>query len=568
MEVFVNTILDQALAKLALSKDINDVVEAFKAIDERLMKAEFVMAVMISHIQDERLWQRFGYSSLSKFLDDLPDVCKVSRQVFTNAANAGKVIRHLSSLLVEPTLQPEFKLTHAVFYRNFTKLQFLYRMMFVWRMPLTNEVLVNFRDMTYRNFESFMNEYEVKNRAVIARIGKLSQKLLQEAAQKPNQKPSQEAAQTKRPKPQPAGVPEINDTEAAICRELRLGRGIGYLASSDPLCAESVRKYLHAERIRLYNETWRGFCALSEIRYNDQPDICLSEMDWAELLPGTLSGSVARLTGLLETGLAPREVKDAFAETFKTRTELTLAQAHIIYRMENDPDLFQSVKDYLLRHLVENRNKSPVMSFASHVFGIEEPRFKMLKRIGSGLSDLADMCRDPDIKGKVRYTAEGFLEKLSYLATAKKNHAPNYRLIADALNTVSAKRFRKFANNRGDDLTDEPITLKDYQAAKPFIDKLQVYQAAGKSISIIGLQLENEQVWLDSINRAMEIGEKQLKKFYPDIVWDPQFHVEYAAGNGSEGGENEQGCLNLAEQASVSDLSPNINNDPMEAVAA
>jgi len=561
MEVFINSVLEQTYAKLAISSNINDVAEAFKAIDECLIKAEYAIAIMISYIQEEKLWQRYGYSSMDKFLDDLPDVCKVSRQTFTNAANAGKVIRYLSSPFVEASLQLKFKLTQAVFYRNFSKMQFLYRLVFVWRMPLTNEVFVNFLNMTHRDFESFMKDYGVKNQSVIARIGKITQKS------------SKKTAQTNKPKPQPIGVPELNEVETAICHESRLGRVIGFLASSNPLCVESVKKHLHERRIQVYNEKWRGFLPLSKIRYKDQPDVCLNEMDWSELLPDNFGGSVSRLSSLLETGLAPCEVKEAFAKAFKTKTELILVQAHIIHRMENVPELLQSVKDYLLHHQMDNQNKNPVMSFAFYVFGIESPRFKMLKRIGSGLCHLADMCRDPDIKGKVRYTSEGFLEKLSYLATAKKNHAPNYRLIADALNTVSAKRFRKFANNRGDDLTNDPVTLKDYQAAKSNIDKLQIFLSRQgflgrtQSVSIIGLQSEAEREWLNNINRSLEIGEEHLKKWYPDIVWDSQFQVEYVSENNSES-EEAKLVLIPSEQTFGGDLNSSITSHSTEAVAA
>jgi len=222
MDGYIKTILNQVSAKLALAEDINDVADAFRQIDERIGKAEFVISVMISVIREEKRWKKFGYTSMNSFLDDLSGTCKMSRQTFTNAAQTGQVIRYLSGLLTKSALKLEINLTPAFFYRNYAKVKFLYRIMFVWRLSITNEILVNFRDMTFRNFEIYMRDFEEQNQAEIDRRKKSSAK----ASKKKDGK--------RRPKPKKGEPPKLCGNDQRIYREIRLGHSIGFVFNSTP----------------------------------------------------------------------------------------------------------------------------------------------------------------------------------------------------------------------------------------------------------------------------------------------------------------------------------------------
>jgi hypothetical protein len=236
-------------------------------------------------------------------------------------------------------------------------------------------------------------------------------------------------------------------------------------------------------------------------------------------------GSFDKLSDLI-LDLSPDNIKLALVREFKTESELTLAQAHLLYRLKNTMSFDYSIWDYFRQHQIKIEHMwEPVMDFAVQVLGIEASRYKWLKRISENLPYLTG----PSLRGKIHLTSAGFLEKLSYLSTALKKHVDNYGLVIDAFNTVSAKRFREFARNKWDNLSRDPITLKDYQKAKPFIDKLHSFQAQGKSVTVIGLQSENEQEWLEKINKDMQGGEKYFKNSYPNIVWDSNFQVEVAS---------------------------------------
>ena len=522
MDLFFKSILNQAQANLALSENINDVANIFKQAEELIGKADFVIAIMISYIREEKLWKRYNYNSIDDFLKDLPSVCKVSRQTFNNAAQAGDIIRYLSSLHPEAIVQGlNFSLTPALLYRNYSKLKFLYRIFYIWNIRITNEVMINFRDMTYRNFESFIKEYEAQNQEEISRNGKK----IKES--------SQEKSKSHKNKKEEAVVPELTEAKAKIYREIRLGHSIGYLFTSNSEFTESVVRFLLDARKHKYEEIWKYSRSPSELFMKDNPDLCLNDLNWAEFFPGDLRSTTETLTNLISIDLAPHDIKNALAKSFKTKAELTLAQAFLIFRMENDSKLHASVKKYLYEHKITHQFNT-VMDFAINVLDIEVSKYKWLKRIGESIPLLIKL------KGKVHLTSDGFLEKLSYLKTAIQRHPLNHELVIEALNNVSAKRFREFARNKQDTLLNDPISIKDYLKAKPFIDELLLYQADGKSISIIGLLGEDEQIKLNNINRALEEDYERIMKLYPGIAWDSIFEVKPTV-------EIETSCLNNTE---------------------
>lgn len=549
MDLFLKSILDQGQAKLALSEDINDVADVFRQMDERSGKAEFVIAVMLSFIHEEKLWMQYGYSSMTKFLDDLPSVCKVTRQTFTNAAQAGKIIRYLSAPFFQtPDSKLDFELTPALLYRNYSKVKFLYRIFYVWNLYLTNEVLINFRDMTYRDFESFMKEYEIQNQSEIERLGKRSKKSLQDTNKASG------------PKSQLSAVPELNEIDTEICREIRSGHGISYLFTTYPECVQSVIQFLNDARKHEYDRVWRYSRSPFNLALKHQPDISLDDINWAEFFPENLNQTTETITGLLNSDLAPHDVKNAMAKAFKTKTELTLAQAYLIHRIEMTPTLFNSISHFLFKSKIPSKH-SPLMDFAINILDIEASRYKWLKRIGRNLPLLTKLG------GKVQFTSEGFLEKLSYLDTAINCHHFEPELVVNALNRLSVRRFREFASNIYDNLSSDQITMLDYQMAKPFIEKLRLLQAEGRPVTAISLQSETEQAWLDKINDAMEEGNEHKRKFYPGIIWDTNFHVEHTAQINSEEETSEQGHFSIVEKTSKDSLNSSFNDYIIEKAA-
>jgi len=158
--------------------------------------------------------------------------------------------------------------------------------------------------MTYRKFEAFMKEFEEKHQEYIELFGRRPKK------------PSRKKGQPKQSKPQKAEPPVLTKEETEICREVRLGHGVGFLFNSNPLCAKSVVQFLKNARQKEYDQKWRGYPATSEIyidnrkgrRYcttselsmpNDQ-EPPMSERDWSELFPGQIGMTTYYIEDLLE----------------------------------------------------------------------------------------------------------------------------------------------------------------------------------------------------------------------------------------------------------------------------
>jgi len=543
VDAFINATLDDITAKLVLSQNIDDIAEAFKRIDERMGKAEFVIAIMTAVILENKLWKRCGYSSMSRFLNDLSGICKVTRQTFYNAAQAGQIIRCLSCYNPKAIVHDlDFSLAPAFFYKNYAKVKFLYRIFYVWNQPLTNEILLNFRDMTFREFENFMKVYEERNKAAIDKEAKLRGKRLQQKSKVQN------------PKPSNIEIPKLIGQDIEIYREVRLGHIVGYVFSNDPVCIESIKKFLNETSKREDEKLNKNYFNASELFDISENNKSFAEGDWAELDPNNSYLSVGFLENAL-LKLSPQAIKNAFEEKFKTKSELTLAQAYLLLRISEEQKLRDALNCYLKQHEIKFQS-DPVKDFFIIVLGIGDSQYKWLKRISEGLSLLGIFKEDA-----ICFTSEGFLEKLSYLPTARKNHPLDLKLTAYALNTLSVKRFRDFARNKDDNLSQDPIALKDYLKAKPFIDKLHSYQSEGKSVTIIGLKSELEQNWLERINQAMENGSEYQRKRYPGIVWDSTFQVENAIETSLETGGNEQELLNQDEKVIEVDLQQDVSNN-------
>jgi len=292
---------------------------------------------------------------------------------------------------------------------------------------------------------------------------------------------------------------------------------IGFLIGSD-LSADSVVRFLHDKNEEAYARNFKRLREPSEIIYDDQS---VQEMDWAELSTGNLFEACGRLEYVL-TELKPHAIKDAFAKRFKTRTELTLAQAYLIYRMRNDYDLYQSLRQYMDQHQIPQPSNS-IKDFATNVLDIEESRFKWLLRIADGLSSLTKL------KGRVCLTSEGFLEKLSYLRKALDNHSSTPEMVTYALNILPVKQFREFARLWEYDLISNlPITKDIYLKALPFLEQFRSYQKEGKTVTILNLPSKEEQGWLAAINRTLERGEKDFREKFPEIVWNSDLQTEPA----------------------------------------
>jgi hypothetical protein len=506
MEGWLKLNFDEAFNTLALSKSLEDIARAFKIAEERIGKNEFVTAILLYRIYKCSLWENLGYVSLSDFLRDLPDECKVSRQSFLTSVHIGQVLSK-PMCFDHVRLVDNFPVTPALFHQNYSKIPLLWILTEKLEMSPTLEIMSHFRDDTVRDFHNFVNGVKAQKR----------QELEDRKRQRGFTPHSPELKKPSSSKTKNAFIiPVLTGLERQVYDEICRGHHVGFIICPNSDCVASIRQYVVNRRKQEYEDLNRKLLDPDRLYFtNPAPgseDTPLSEMDWSNLAKGDLLYSVLALTDALGK-MSPKAIREVLTNRFRTKTEIRLAEAFIIHRFKAEKNLQENLKA---------EGYADTLDFAVKELNISESCFKWLNRLGQNLILLRQL------DGRIHIASEGFLEKLSYLGTAIKNHKDDLSLVVDALNTQSARRFRNFAKNPVDDLSEDPLTKKDYLAAKPYLSKLSEYLSGGKPVHIIGLKSKWELEWLEKINTVIAQGEMRLKAFYPEIVWSPEFVYEPA----------------------------------------
>ena len=506
ISVFITKVLDDTKLKLAFSEHITDVLYIFKHLTELHGKIDFVIAIMFSVIYEDKLWIQYGYNSLDSFLNNLPSTHRITRQTFINTALAGKMIRYFGFCDELKKFGSEFKLTPKLFYRNYSKIKLLYRIYKVWKLEITNEIMLNFRDMNYRTFNNFVNKYKNQN------INNIKKRYYHKSFL------AKHSTELKRfLNCRPFKINNLTGWEYEIYKRIRLGYIVECVNSTNPKLVDSVIKYLEDKYKKDYDLIHKDTFSSSEIFYDCQPDTTICDVDWAEFVPDNLHLTIEHIT-YINFDLNPGELRNSIINKTKNKIELTLAQAALIYFIEHNKKLHSSIANYFIIHKIE-RQFTLEVDFAIFVLDIKLSRYKWLKRIGNSMPYLKQL------KSVIDFTGD-LLDKLSYLKTAFDYHEGNQALITDAFVMLSAKRFRKFAYDKNDDLSDELINRSDYQKAKLIINKKNISMITYSPVTIIFLQSEKQRKWLEEINEILNTKNIILMKNIPDIDWDSEFSTE------------------------------------------
>jgi hypothetical protein len=91
---------------------------------------------------------------------------------------------------------------------------------------------------------------------------------------------------------------------------------------------------------------------------------------------------------------------------------------------------------------------------------------------------------------------------------------------------LSAKRFRKFAYDKNDDLSSGLINREDYQKAKPILNRVHSCLDVSTPITVIILQSEKQKKLLNDINQIVRDRDTKLMRDYPEIKWESEFNAE------------------------------------------
>jgi len=503
IRLIIKKVFDDSYLKSALSENFSDVLEVFNQITELIGEIDFVFAVLFNCIYEDKLWESYGYNSLESFLNDLPSGYRISRQTFITTANAGRVIQYLRKS-IKGSSEDSYYLTPKLLYRNYSKIKFLYRIKYVWGLEITYDILVNFRDMKFRDFNNFVNEYKELHKYQI------------------KQRYHRKSFLTKESKDEnyflrgrPFSIDKLTDLDLEIYKKVRLGYIVEYIYSTNPVFIDSVIKYLQEAYNDDYVKEWSYFEL--KISLEGQQDTILCGVDLVNYVPDNLGLTVENITENY-LNLSPNNLRKAFIEKYKNKTELILAQASLIYIIEHNEKLHSSIVAYFKKNKIECQSDNLEIDFAINVLDLTLSYYKWLKRLGNSIPYIRMLRNVDDFTGS-------FLEKLSYLRTAFNCHSENPQLITDAFIILSAKRFRKFASDKNDDLSHELINRCDYQKAKSLIIKLNVCKSSGRAITAITLKSEKQKKCLYDINQIIEKKDIKLMKNYPEIDWDSEFHA-------------------------------------------
>ena len=506
----IRNVFDYTHFTLACSDDINDVLNAFRHITELIGETDFLLAVMFSVIYEDKLWIKYGFKSLDSFLDSLPSAYRISRQTFINTAMAGKTIRYFAEWPnIEQSLGLDFKLTPKLFHRNYSKIKLLYRLYHVCKLPITNEIMVNFRDMTYRKFEIFVDEYIEKNKKLIKRRHYHRSFL---------EKQDKEFRQFLYGRSfNPIMLTEQNKE---VYEEAIKGHIVDFIYSTNSIFIDSVLKYLQEAYKKDYEHLCRDTIPSNELFYDDdQPDKPLSDFDWANFVPDNLILTIEKIVDI-NYDLKPYELRKAIIDKFKSKTELTIALALLIYLIEHNSKLHDSIYEYFIKNKMERKSTLEI-DFAIYVLDLKLSRYKWLKRIGNSIPYLKLLININE------FSCGNFLDKLSNLKTAFDNHSENHAQINFAFVYLTAKRFRRFAYDKNDDLSIDVINKKEYYRVKHILSKLNACLDCGIPITAITLQSEKQRDWLKDINFAIREKDLKIMRNYPEIDWNAEFQTEF-----------------------------------------
>ena len=498
IKIVIQRVLDYTHSKYIHSDNISDFLIIFKHTKELIGKLDFLCSILFYNINEEKLYKKWGFKSIEKFLDSLPSLYRVSRQTFYNMTLVGKMICYFSIWHNDSIL--EFKLTPKLFHCNYSKIKLLYRIHYIYKLDITNEIMVKFRDLSYRDFEIFANAYMELNATRKKRyyhkrfLSKQNKELLHFL------------------RARPVNPPTLDGVCLEIYNEAKLGHEVDYISSANPIFIDSVLKYLKdAYNIEEDNKNQNTYSS-SKIFYEGKEEISLDKTDWADFIPDDLNLTIRNISDIV-IDLKPHELREAIIKNRENKIELVLAQASLIYLIEHNIKIHESICEFFKKNNIEC-NSTLEMDFATKILDFNKSYYKWLKRIGHSIPYLKQLT-------SIVILSDGdFLDKLSYLKTAFHYHGESSKLITEAFFSLSSKNFRKFACNRNDNLSSNLINNHIYQKVKNTIFRVNLKMDSGKPFTVITLKSEMQKELLSDINQAVDTKDRGFMKCYPDIKWD------------------------------------------------
>jgi len=447
VEQYFHIALDRMLSVLICTRNLKEVVRAFALIEERLGKAKFVFAVVLYVIKKEGLYKKWGFDSIEEFVDALPSQLRFSRQSFYNGVHSGQVlVEHFGFL--EYGLTGAAQVDLSFLYNNYAKLAVMWKAIYVKRIPLSQELYAHFLGDTLAEFSDLVS-------------GRKTKKAVSERKPRQSSRPQIVLAAKKR----------------RICDAVAKGRQVAFILDRDAAFCTDI-----AFRFKARREANEAF----ERDHANGIEV-FTGSDVGALWPGHLKESILALSQAIPT-LSVDAIKEIFAQQFRTMTDLRLAQAYLVYRLKHAD---------VLREQLSSFGVTCALDFAKQYFGIDEPTFKWLARLGQNLVDFT-----PLLGKDIDFSFAGALDKLSILHVAMAKHIGKGPEVIELFKTLSVAKFRRYARDPEyiPQNEEEPITIRTLRNAEALLLKYDGIVAAGHLVEVLEFKTKSE---VDIFNRYM-----------------------------------------------------------------
>jgi len=455
--------VDKILADLLISADLDEFKRGIVRVQEQIGQSKLILAVLLYSLHRE--WkdvkERYYMKTLREVIDSLPEPYRMTRQSFYNAVKAGSVLVYYATLrqgIFDPNEDPipENERIINCLFKNYSKLLLIAE----WLKCRLS------RNRNIRVFDISIEEMirHIEGDTVIDFKGFIDSHIYKTPQAKDRPK-----AQKEKQKPESSVLSDLTDEQKTICREVMKGRYIYFLIGlmNDPhfvpYVKHAVYNFLTEQTKKMRDSNFDIFGWLSDLGY--------MPIDLVRRIKSIMSsyiraGYIQRLEVLQEL----------LVKECRTLTQLRIAQAIIVYRFVNDPD----IRDVCYQK--EGHLSGPQL--ARKYLDIDNPTYKMLLRIGESLRYLPHLY-----EAGIDPLANGSLDKLANFGRASVKGGGVDKAI-DAFKRCTVRGFRYYAKTGylpDTSKEDEKILSRGYKRALPLLEELDRLRYAGNEVFPLSL---------------------------------------------------------------------------------
>jgi hypothetical protein len=466
---YLRDYIDPVLLEQLSSPSLDEFKKAIMVVMERIGRSHYIIAIILYTKMDAiRSAKKNGLkdvlTSIKDFLDSLPEKYRISRQTLYNAIRAGEILYHHGSYLEGENSKGPFRISgkgldFPILCRNYAKLPILYN---VWKrddFSFTDAILRHLENDTVLVFGDFIK-------------GLLT--------------PPNKTAVKHSKKEKPA-IPALSKEQRAIYHLVSKGMKIVFIENDDELerfILKGLKEY-YIER---------------ENHYKSQKDTLfdIDSISKMGILPTDLC-AYSWILGDLIFNHKPEEIRLILAKECQTIQQLRLAQAYVVFRIYNDPDIRDT-------YMQSGEALCP-SDFAMKYLGVSKSECKLLHRIAENLRYLPLLVQEG-----IDPFANGCLDKLANLEQAFAKSGQTLETLT-VFKAVDVRTFRQYAQKGKlvvPSVSEFSPKMAVYKKALEPLTRYESYCNRGIKVKYIPLYSISDEAVVKTL-KAQYQAEKDLK---------------------------------------------------------